>query len=60
MKSSHTDLTPRKMEGIWFYFGLSVKPIAIPSNTACREMARTTRKPLRAAWGTGAALKQTS
>ena len=35
----------------WFeYLVLSVRPMAMPSNTACREMASTTRKPRRAAW----------
>ena len=63
--SSHTDLghnthlygscllpNLRQSNMHWYkvYLVLSVRPMAIPSNTACREMAKTTRKPRRAAW----------
>ena len=49
--SSHTDLGDSCKVGSWsVHLMLSVRPMAMPSNTACREMASTTRKPRRAAW----------
>ena len=48
---SHTDLQLSAVLFQWFdYLVLSVRPMAMPSNTACREIASTTRKPRRAAW----------